>query len=86
MTFDQRTMLEMMNLERRRSAKSKVLSTIALLVGGALVGASVALLLTPKSGAELRSDLKGLKGKSVDPIVARLNGQAPHQPGQLDEA
>jgi len=32
----------------------------ALFVGGALVGAAAALLLTPKSGEELRHDLTGL--------------------------
>jgi gas vesicle protein len=77
MTFDYETLLEMIDLEKRRSVGNRVLSTGGLLLGGALVGAGVALLLTPKSGAALRKDLMGLtnqlKDKAVDPLLDRMN-------------
>jgi NaMN:DMB phosphoribosyltransferase len=77
MTFDSETLLDMIDLEKRRSVTARVFSTGGLMLGGALVGAALALLLTPKSGAELRSDLKGLtnqlKEKAVDPLLERMN-------------
>ena len=32
----------------------------ALFIGGAMVGAAIALLLTPKTGEQIREDLSGL--------------------------
>jgi gas vesicle protein len=77
MTFDYQTLLEMIDLEKRRTVSNRVLSTGGLLLGGALLGAGVALLLTPKSGADLRKDLKGLstqlREKAVDPLLDRMD-------------
>lgn len=39
---------------------SNLLKGAALLVGGALIGAAAALLLTPKTGEEVRKDLADL--------------------------
>lgn len=70
-------LLESINLEKRRSVTRRVLSTGGVLIGGALLGAGVAMLLTPKSAAELWNDLKGLthqlKESTVDPLLDRMN-------------
>jgi gas vesicle protein len=77
MMFTYAGLLERFNLEKRRTVASRVLSTGGVLIGGALLGAAAAMLLTPKSGAELRNNLKGLthqlKEKAVDPILDRMN-------------
>jgi len=80
MTFDREGLLELINLESRRSTTNRILSSAAFFIGGGLVGAAVAVLLTPKSGEELRGDLKNLtsdlKEKTVNPIIDRLNGRS----------
>ncbi|MEQ1503670.1 MAG: YtxH domain-containing protein [Myxococcota bacterium] len=55
--FDPNTVLEKVGLTTRPEYSTSVLSALALFGTGLLVGASVALLLTPKSGRELRSDV-----------------------------
>jgi gas vesicle protein len=57
MNLDRDTLMNALNLEVRRSAPSKALWTVGLVLGGAVVGAGIALLLAPKSGSELRKDL-----------------------------
>lgn len=44
--------------EPDRSASESLLGSLALLGAGALIGATVALFLAPKSGAELREELR----------------------------
>ena len=79
MTFDREGLLELINLEERRSTTNRILSSAAFFIGGSIIGAAVALLVTPKSGPELRGDLKSLtddiKQKTVDPIIDRINGR-----------
>lgn len=55
--FDRDDLLKMMKLERQRSAGSRTLGTLGIFLGGAAVGAGIALLLAPKAGAELRREL-----------------------------
>lgn len=51
-------LLAALGLEKRRAGiSSTVVPSIAIFTAGALVGAAAAVLLTPKSGAELRRDL-----------------------------
>ncbi len=50
--------LELMGLQSRRSAADYVLPTIGVFSLGLLVGAGLGLLLAPKSGRELRDDLR----------------------------
>jgi gas vesicle protein len=57
MNLDRDTLMNALNLEARRSTQSKALWTVGLVLGGAVVGAGIALLLAPKSGSELRKDL-----------------------------
>lgn len=61
----------MEKLEMNRSEANEKLDTKTFIIGaiiGGVVGAATALLLTPKSGKEIRSDLSGqvdsLKNKS----------------------
>jgi YtxH-like protein len=56
--MDRDDVLELIGLERRRGAMDALLPALGLFGLGVLVGAGVGLLLAPKSGAELRGDLK----------------------------
>jgi YtxH-like protein len=48
---------KLLRLEPERSQTESLLGSIALLGAGALIGATVALFLAPKPGAELRQEL-----------------------------
>ena len=50
--------LAALGLERKRTILEAILPAAGVFVAGLLVGTSVALLITPKSGRELRSNLK----------------------------
>ena len=39
---------------------NNVVKSMALLVGGAIAGAAIALMLTPKTGEELRKEMRDL--------------------------
>jgi gas vesicle protein len=47
-------------------------STILPFLAGGLVGAGVALLLAPKSGRELRKDIKDIAASTGDKITATV--------------
>jgi len=49
-------------------------ASLVLFLAGAAVGAAVVALLTPKSGPELRADLKGL-GEKVKDKVAKFRSE-----------
>ena len=49
--------LEAIGLERRRTISDAVIPSLALFAAGALVGAAAAVLLTPKTGQQLRREL-----------------------------
>jgi len=49
-------------------------TSLVIFLAGAAVGAAVVALLTPKSGPELRADLRDLGGKVKD-RVAHLRGE-----------
>jgi len=49
-------------------------TSLVVFLAGAAVGAAVVALLTPKSGPELRADLRDLGGKLKDQ-VDRLRGE-----------
>ncbi len=57
---------ELENTEKERSI------LVPFLVGG-LVGAGVALLLAPKSGKELRSDIKGIASDTRETISSAID-------------
>jgi hypothetical protein len=51
--------LAALGLERRRSGTDVLVPTIAIFAAGALVGAGAALLMAPRSGREMRRQLRG---------------------------
>jgi hypothetical protein len=51
-------LLEMLGLQSKPSPANRVLTYTGFVVAGAVVGAAAALLLTPKSGRQLRSDMQ----------------------------
>jgi hypothetical protein len=56
--LDKDDLLELVGLESRRSSAEKLVPALALFGTGVLVGVGLGLLLAPKPGRELRSDLK----------------------------
>ncbi|HSP81534.1 MAG TPA: YtxH domain-containing protein [Myxococcaceae bacterium] len=56
--MDKDDLLHMIGLERRKEATDWLLPTLGAFSVGMLVGAGIGLLLAPKPGAELRSDLR----------------------------
>lgn len=60
-------LLARVGLEARRSSGSQVAFALELFGLGLLVGAGIALLLTPKSGRELRDDIKSRLGHAPAP-------------------
>lgn len=50
--------LKLFGVEERRSAVDHILPAVAVFSVGVLVGAGLGLLLAPKPGTELRSDLR----------------------------
>lgn len=55
---------------------------IASLMGGMIVGSALTMLLTPKSGPELRKHIKDLIGDELD----RLREKAEEVQEQIEEA
>jgi len=49
--------LAAIGLERRRAVSDALIPSLALFTAGALVGAAAAVLLTPKTGQQLRREL-----------------------------
>jgi len=57
-SMDADDVLEKVGLETRRTVPEKMLPCLVLFGAGLVVGAGLAALLTPRSGPELRSQLK----------------------------
>ena len=51
-------LLDLLGLQSKPSASNRALTYAGFAAAGLVVGAAAALLLTPKSGRELRSDLR----------------------------
>ena len=60
---DKDDLLDVLGLETKKSATDWLLPAAGIFGVGFLVGASVALMLAPKSGAELREDLRHRLGR-----------------------
>jgi len=58
--------------ERAAVMTDTVLPALAVFSAGILVGASIALLVTPKSGRELRDDLSRRAGELTDNVKERI--------------
>ena len=74
--FQADDLLGVIGLQRRRSATQVILPAIGLVTLGAAVGAGVALLIAPSSGAELRQRLS----ERVDKLTDKINEMQNHQP------
>ena len=61
--LDKDDLLDLVGLESRRSTGEKLVPALALFGAGVLVGVGLGLMLAPKPGNELRSDLKSRLGK-----------------------
>jgi hypothetical protein len=57
--FSPDDILHALGLEKKRSATEKMLPMIGIFGAGLLVGAGIALLLSPKSGREIREAIGG---------------------------
>jgi hypothetical protein len=62
-SIDADDVLERMGLESRRSVPERMLPGIVLFGAGLIVGAGLAALLTPRSGPELRNQLRSRLGR-----------------------
>jgi hypothetical protein len=80
--MDKDDLLHMIGLERRREATDWLLPTLGAFSVGMLVGAGIGLLLAPKPGAELRSDLRNRlqQGGSLDMPNGQQRSEEPRQP------
>lgn len=56
--FDKDDLLELFGLESRRTTADALVPTVSAFAVGLLVGAGLGLLLAPKPGTQLRSDLR----------------------------
>lgn len=61
--LDKEHLLEMVGLERRRSAAERLLPVFALFGTGVLLGVGVGLMVARRPGRELRHELRGRLGK-----------------------
>jgi hypothetical protein len=71
MDFDVDDVLDLMGLERRRSAIGIILPMLGVLAAGVAVGAGLGLFLAPTSGRQLRREAEG----KVNDIRERLRGE-----------
>jgi gas vesicle protein len=69
-------LLAELGLQKQRSAARDLLPAIGAFVAGAIVGGALALLLAPKSGRELRSEINKRIRRTADhePSAAGDNG------------
>lgn len=68
--------LAALGLERKRSALDVILPAAGIFAAGVVIGTGVALLLAPKSGREMRRDLKGKADELTSRIGASAEGMA----------
>jgi gas vesicle protein len=82
--------LSALGLERRRSFAASIAPIASGFAVGALAGAAVALLFAPKSGREVRRELKGRAsevtrrvGAAADEVMTEVRNVLPH--GEKEE-
>jgi hypothetical protein len=85
--LDPDDVLELIGLERRRGTSDWLLPTLGAFSVGVLVGVSVGLMLAPKSGPELRGDLRNRpQGSPLGPQPSPGTAAAQPQPPQARTA
>lgn len=57
-----------MNLKKFITTMKHTCYCFATLLGGMVIGSALAMLLTPKSGPEMRESIKGLVTKELDKV------------------
>lgn len=75
--IDRDDLLEMVGLERRRSAADWVLPAVGFFGLGMLVGAGLGLMLAPKPGAQLREDLRRRLQQGMEPLAGAFPEATP---------
>jgi hypothetical protein len=66
--------------EPERSRSESLLGSLALLGAGALVGATVALFLAPKPGAQLREEVGDQLRSTGEKIAGAVGAAGPREP------
>lgn len=77
--MDKDDLLELVGLESRRTTTEKLLPSLALFSAGVLLGVGLGMMLAPKPGRELRSDLRDRLGRGAKEGME-------HVPGAKSEA
>jgi hypothetical protein len=72
--MDKDDLLGLLGLQTKTSGAGGLLGTLATFGVGLLVGAGVALLLAPKSGSELREELRGQLGRDGKAVAPNGSG------------
>ena len=73
--FSPDDILHALGLEKKRSSAEKMLPMIGIFGAGLLVGAGVALLLSPKTGREIREAIGGTVSKYTSREAAEAGSQ-----------
>lgn len=73
-------MLETMGLQVRRSAFSGFMSGTGIFLAGVVCGGAAALLLAPKAGLEMRSDLED----KIDTLIEKVKAMVPGMGSESD--
>lgn len=71
---DKDDLLDLIGLEERRTSTDKLVPALALFGAGVLVGVGLGLMLAPKTGRELRQDVKQKLHKGA--AATATNGEA----------
>ncbi|MDP3231340.1 MAG: hypothetical protein Q8S33_00785 [Myxococcales bacterium] len=79
MAFTRERILELIDLERRRSATRRVLSTAGLVLGGGLLGATLMLLMRSRTSSPAQEHL------GVTPEPGGVGAPDPWPPGPVHD-
>lgn len=79
MAFTRERILELIDLERRRSATRRVLSTAGLVLGGGLLGATIMLLMRARTSSPAHEPL------GVTPEPGGVGAPDPWPPGPVHD-
>jgi hypothetical protein len=80
--MDKDDLLQLVGLETRKGPADWLLPTLGAFSVGMLVGAGLGLLLAPKPGAELRSDLRTRLRSGQDSLANIQNDASQQRPEQ----
>ena len=72
--YDKDDVLRLLGVEERRSGGDVFFTSLGIFAAGVLVGAGAALLLAPKTGAELRTDLRNRIQSGTEGVSSQLSG------------